>query len=297
MQGTLKQLGERFAFFDTPDGDVFVLRHDLPDDAANGDRYEFDTRPGGDGRRPMAIGLRFLSRGQPVQNTARQGRDRPDRNRDQQQKKIEVLIKPDEEGEVRTFPEGDFRSVPTVFSIKRGNTPLVGLTVQFYVDSNPVDQTFTTDGSGHIYFPALLDPNAKHANIVAVVKDGDAEVGVYSQTWKAKKEEKTQPKPVNLQVLPEGQIDSSSGQYNLTVVANKDDKPTAAKVEFTSTEEVTLTNRVTKATLATKVKQCILDIDANGRLVLEVDYPGFECRVSFRDINSNEGHERTLAFI
>jgi cold shock CspA family protein len=185
MQGILKNLGENFGFFHTDQGDVFVHRSNLRyTDPKNGDRCQFRTVRS-DKKRPTAEDVEFVARGEPVSDDRSRGGDRPDRSREQ---KITVALTSVEEGEIRDFPEGKFRVIPVTLLAKKGNGPGPGLSVQFFLDGQSVDQIFTTDASGHTYYDAHVAPEATRAFIVAVVKDGDRDVGVYSHEWKKKKD-------------------------------------------------------------------------------------------------------------
>lgn len=230
MQGTLKRLGENFGFFTTDDGDVFVQRRNLLPDARNGDIYEFETEPGDPC--PAAINLRFNRRGAPParRDEARQGGDRPARERNQKITAVLTL----EDAEVRDFPNGKKLVVPLTLSAKRGSGPAAGLDVIFFVNGIEDVIPRKTDDSGHTFYDASTDADAKNFLIIAVVKDGNRDVGVFSQRCKNKK--KT-CKHIKVEILM-----SKPGYFDaLKVVTLSDDQAETgmkAKFQIHAAEEI-----------------------------------------------------------
>ncbi|OGE81774.1 MAG: hypothetical protein A3E98_01215 [Candidatus Doudnabacteria bacterium RIFCSPHIGHO2_12_FULL_48_11] len=113
------------------------------------------------------------------------------------------------------------------------------------------------------------------------------------------KKETSGKKKARLKVLPEGDQDSMDMKYAMEILTydEKGEKPTTGVVEFAASESVTLVNRAANTILATNVKFFTLNVGANGRLLLEVQYSGLECRISFRHAETDERADKTLAFL
>ncbi len=117
--------------------------------------------------------------------------------------------------------------------------------------------------------------------------------------WVASATGKSEKKNRRLKVLPEGNQDSMNVKYPMEVLTydDKGEKPAAGIVEFAASENISLVDQATNTLIAANVKFFSLNVGTNGRLLLEVQYSGLECRISFRHTETDERVDKILAFL